>query len=391
MRIMFTTTEPPYPDVVMGGQLDCHGLASHLAERGHRCAIAAGSIPRNHDTFWPRVDRKLDRIFDGNPVFDSLKRARSRWGNAHSEWAHEEYEGYSIYRMPPRYVLGMMPRILGTERPDVTFTQGYQREQLALLAVSHGIPSVIRVVCAEDVDWVEVLVRTLPGLSRLVSSGEIPVVSNSEFVAARAMKKLNVESPVIYPLVPLSRCVASERRSEFITFINPTPKKGVDLAIRIAALLPHRTFTFVESWRLDPKSRRALEARIAGHANIRLRPATADVRTIYASTALLLAPSQVEEAFGRVVLEACANGIPVVASDIGGIPEALGEGGLLIPATDPAEQWAQAIESVLGDPDLYGRLGAAGIAHASRAQFNVDTIVTTFAQLAESLVSRQPC
>lgn len=389
MRIMFMTTEPPYPDVVMGGQLDVHGLASHLAERGHRCVIAGGSLPQNYDSFWHRADRKLDRMFAGNPVFDAAQRMRSKLGSALSDWEREDYNGYSIYRMPRRYVLGMMPKVLAAERPDITFTQGHQREQLTLLAKSRDVPSIIRVVCAEDVEWVEAMARTLPGLQRLLSTGEILIVSNSEFIAAYVLKQLNVQSPVIYPLVSLDRCISPEHSAEFITFINPIPKKGIDLAVRIAALLPHRKFTFVESWRLDPKPRRALEAQLAGLPNVLLRPSTSDVRTIYQSTALLLAPSQVEEAFGRVVLEACANGIPVVASDIGGIPEALGEGGLLLPATDPAERWAQAIESVLGNPALYQRLSSAGTAHARQAQFDADTTVTTFAQLAESFAARR--
>ena len=41
MRIMLTGAEPPYPDVVMGGQLDYHGFASYLAEHGHCCLLAA--------------------------------------------------------------------------------------------------------------------------------------------------------------------------------------------------------------------------------------------------------------------------------------------------------------------------------------------------------------
>jgi glycosyltransferase involved in cell wall biosynthesis len=389
MRIMFTTTEPPYPDVVMGGQLDVHGLASHLAKRGHRCVIAGGSLPQNYDSFWPRVDRKLDRMLDGNPLFDAAQRMRSKLGTTLCSWEREEYSGYSIYRMPRRYALGMMPKVLAAERPDITFTQGHQREQLALLAKSRGVPSIIRVVCAEDVDWVEAMARKLSELQRLISAGETLIVSNSEFVATCVLKQLNVQSPVIYPLVSLDECISAEHHAEFVTFINPIPQKGVDLAVRIAALLPHRKFCFVESWRLDPKPRRALEAQLAGLPNVQLTPATSDIRTIYRSTALLMAPSQVEEAFGRVVFEACANGIPVVGSDIGGIPEAVGQGGLLLPATDPAERWAQAIESVLGNQALYHRLGSAGAAHARQAQFDADTTVTTFAQLAASFVARQ--
>jgi glycosyltransferase involved in cell wall biosynthesis len=61
------------------------------------------------------------------------------------------------------------------------------------------------------------------------------------------------------------------------------------------------------------------------------------------------------------VLEAMAAGLPVVASDVGGVREQVDEGvsGLLVPAGDPAAL-AAALERVLGDPQLRRDLGAAG-------------------------------
>jgi glycosyltransferase involved in cell wall biosynthesis len=59
-----------------------------------------------------------------------------------------------------------------------------------------------------------------------------------------------------------------------------------------------------------------------------------------------------------VVTEALARGVPVVASDVGGVSEALGNGGLLVPPGDPAALGA-ALRSWLGDGDLRGRLRQA--------------------------------
>ncbi len=48
------------------------------------------------------------------------------------------------------------------------------------------------------------------------------------------------------------------------------------------------------------------------------------------------------ETYGMVVTEALARGLPVIATEVGGVPEALGEGadgsrpGLLVPPDDPA-------------------------------------------------------
>ena len=71
------------------------------------------------------------------------------------------------------------------------------------------------------------------------------------------------------------------------------------------------------------------------------------------------------EGFPVSVLEAMAAGLPVVATDVGGVAEAVedGETGLLVPATD-AEALARALERLLADGELRRRLGAAGRARA---------------------------
>jgi len=75
---------------------------------------------------------------------------------------------------------------------------------------------------------------------------------------------------------------------------------------------------------------------------------------------VLAAPSPAEP-FGLVLLEAMAQGVPVVAAGGGGVPEIVRDGtdGLLVPPGDPAAL-AAALARVLDDPDLASRLAAAG-------------------------------
>ncbi len=106
----------------------------------------------------------------------------------------------------------------------------------------------------------------------------------------------------------------------------------------------------------------------------------ADLDRSYAAADLLVLASRAEP-YGMVVTEALARGLPVVATAVGGVPEALGHGadgtrpGLLVPPGDPAEL-AAALRSWLGDADLRARLRrAARERRASLAGWSTTTSI----------------
>ena len=87
--------------------------------------------------------------------------------------------------------------------------------------------------------------------------------------------------------------------------------------------------------------------------------------TLLAGADVLCAPALGGESFGLVLAEAMAAGVPVVASDVDGYRELVG--GLpqaLVPPGDPAAT-ARALETLLADPGLRARAGAAGRARAA--------------------------
>lgn len=83
----------------------------------------------------------------------------------------------------------------------------------------------------------------------------------------------------------------------------------------------------------------------------------AEAQAIVRRARALLVPSRWYETFGRVIAEAYAAGVPVVASRIGALPEVVEEGvtGLLAEPDEPAS-WTAALER-LGDEDLSLQLG----------------------------------
>jgi glycosyltransferase involved in cell wall biosynthesis len=83
-----------------------------------------------------------------------------------------------------------------------------------------------------------------------------------------------------------------------------------------------------------------------------------DVPALYARASAIVYPS-LYEGFGFPPLEAMAVGTPVVASDRGSLPEVLGDAALMVDPTD-TRALGDALEAVLSQPELRGRLRSAG-------------------------------
>ena len=146
--------------------------------------------------------------------------------------------------------------------------------------------------------------------------------------------------------------------------------KGQDLLVEALADLAERDWHCVLAGPLDrePDYVEQLQARITrlgyGH-RIRLTGVLtgAALSDMYTTADLLVAPSRAET-YGMAVTEALAHGLPVIAADVGGLPEALGSTadgtrpGQLVPPGDPAAL-AAALAYWLGDERHRHRLRAA--------------------------------
>jgi glycosyltransferase involved in cell wall biosynthesis len=96
---------------------------------------------------------------------------------------------------------------------------------------------------------------------------------------------------------------------------------------------------------------------------------------LYRAADVVVVPSVWPEPLSRVLLEAMRVGRPVVATAVGGTPEAVEHGvtGLLVPRRDP-EALAKAVIELLLDPERRGRMGRAA-AERARAEFDEERLV----------------
>ena len=168
------------------------------------------------------------------------------------------------------------------------------------------------------------------------------------------------------------------------------PYKGhmdfLDAAAEVLRGFPSASFVLVGDGKLRPEiERRASAPDLAGRAILLgSRPDGGDVMALSDVAAL----ASHEEGFPNVVLEAMARARPVVATRVGGVPEAVEDGvtGILVPPRD-AGAMAGALLRLLRDPRLAAEMGARGMERVRR-DFTVDRMVRAHEDLYAELLAR---
>jgi glycosyltransferase involved in cell wall biosynthesis len=183
------------------------------------------------------------------------------------------------------------------------------------------------------------------------------VVTTSAWSAASLPGRVAVAPPGVDP-APLATGSTAGTRLLCVAVV--APHKGYDLLVSALADVPGPTLCCVGSLVRDPAfAARVRAAAPAGRVRFAGPLTGADLDAAYAGSDLLVLPSR-GETYGMVVTEALARGIPVLATRVGGVPEALGRApdgsvpGLLVAPEAPA--LAAALREWVADPDLRARL-----------------------------------
>jgi len=186
----------------------------------------------------------------------------------------------------------------------------------------------------------------------------------------RVFDQRGFDAEVIPNIVDLDRFTARPWRAagdapHIVVARNLEPLYGLPTALQALALLrrqlPQATMSIAGSGPQEAELR-ALAQTLGLAAAVRFpgRIDHAAMPALYAGADLALNPSTVDN-MPNSVLEAFASGVPMVSTDVGGVPDIVEHGvhGLLVPVGD-AEAMAAAMARVLSDGALAQRLAAAG-------------------------------
>jgi glycosyltransferase involved in cell wall biosynthesis len=349
MKVLFAGGTGYTPQFSGGVQSSTHHLVEQLRENGHEASVLAALFGDGMFGFRARAKMKLLRqraVIDNFPGYPVVR-----------AWFPWEAAGFAVEKL----------------RPDVAVVQCHNSVPIGKALQAKGVPIVVYL---RNVEFHE-----LAGDLRELHSALY--IANSEFTARTYKAKFDIDSTVIPPTINPA-FYSTPTTGEFVTLINPYEEKGFDLAVRIAAACPEIPFLFVESWKLDDDHRARIEATISPLQNVKLEGRTSDMKTVYGRTKILLAPSKWEEAWGRVASEAHCSGIPVVGSRRGGLPEAIGSGGVVLDYDAPLADWVAAVRRLWSDEAEYKRLSAAARQFSERPQMNPDRQFATFMGMLDS-------
>jgi len=214
------------------------------------------------------------------------------------------------------------------------------------------------------------------------------VVVIGRHMAGYLRKHLGVEATVIHP--PIYGRPPYRRFGRFgagtVLMVNPCAVKGISIFLALADRFPEIEFAALQGWGTTAQDREALARR----ANVRLLGTVPDIESAMQDARFLLMPSLWYEGFGLIAMEAMLRGLPVIASDSGGLEEAKRGTGYVVPvrpvtryertfddtgmprAVVPAQDigpWAAAMQRLLTDEGEYRaeaeRSRAAGLAFVS--------------------------
>ena len=267
-------------------------------------------------------------------------------------WApNEVIDGVEIERVGTDYGYEMMAAAMERHKPDMVFAQFALLPYAIERCVEVDVPVVA--FCHTGHGFGTALIA---GLTEMVDL----FVFNSPMLRNEA-DNTNVRNVVVVPPLERDRVIAPVRDPQCITAINLCAIKGGRMFWEMAKRFPERRFLGVKGGYEDQIVEDLPNVTVLDHG--------ADMRLVYGRTKVLLMASRYET-FGMAAVEAQANGIPVIASDLPGLRYAL-DGGAIFVKPDDMDGWEKALHTLDRKAD-YERLAGRAKDNVTRHDFTRD-------------------
>ncbi len=325
--VLFAWRRTPPPLLIGGAEVTQQLLAEEFAAAGWQSLyLGSHQAPCDRAEQLPQMHAFLDAHH--TPYEESHGVLRYRWN------------GVYCIAVPQDQTASALGSLLSQARPDIVFTSqegaadlaGQARPAALVAGVLHSVSKT--------------------GLGVLAGRPHYGLAV-SEFVRQRAPQTDRTRLAVLHPPFKPPQQGPSVPRSASVLMVNPIPAKGSDLLHQLIRVMPQQHFTLVEGWWNTA-------AQFAAYPNVTYVPRVYDMSPLYRSHRLLLVPSTVEDAFPRVIVEAALHGTPSIGTERGGIPEAIGAAGIVLPHTAGPGAWAD----VIGTADHHA-LGEQARQHAA--------------------------
>jgi glycosyltransferase involved in cell wall biosynthesis len=359
MRIAYVITRA---DAVGGASIHVRDLAGAMRERGHEVLVLTGGRG------------PVTELFDaaGLPFtpLEFLRRPVHPWWDARA--------------------VGELARVLRAWRPDLVSTHTAKAGWVGRAACARlGVPAVYTphgLAVGGRMGAAAGFYFTMAERAASRWTSALVCVSESEKRLALARRVapprlLHVVYNGVRDVAPELRAVPGSSGARLVSVARLEPPK--DHATLLAALAGLRSL----DWELElvgdgpleaPLRRQAASLGLA--ARVRFLGYQTDIAPALARAHVFVLASR-SESFPRSVLEAMRAGLPVVASDVGGIGEAVTHDGigLLVAPRDPA-MLAHSLGGLISAATLRARMGAAARA-TYEARFRLDTMVEATAAI----------
>jgi N-acetyl-alpha-D-glucosaminyl L-malate synthase BshA len=359
-------------------------LALCLAGRGHRTHVISSDTPfrlreSDGDVRFHRVETPGYPLFREPQYLLALANRLVQVARAHRlDIIHAHYAiPHAAAAYLARQILTSSPSGTTTAPRTITTLHGTD------VTILGSDPSYRETVafCIDQSDAVTAVSASL----RADTKRQMPVMRDIAVIPNFVNLEVHRRRPD--PALRARLCPAGERLVIHVS--NLRPVKQIDAVVRVFARIrqavPARLLVVGEGPELSRVEQLTSELSVTDH--VELIGEAQDVVGLLSVSDLFLLPS-LQESFGLSALEAMACGVPVVASNVGGLPEVIDDGttGFLHPPDDVAGMAGSAI-GVLSDPALHARMAEAG-ERAARERFSADRIVPQYEALYELTLGR---